>query len=135
MAETNILFWILLSFFDYVNISMLRDFLKDFLVGNRNAKSALKIHKQQSVNNRITLNYIREYLKTDIRAFKMHHIVYLVYLAAIIPRYIIILFANLFFKEYSLYIMLAFFCVDTVFFVVYRLQLNSFLSSKYRNGK
>ena len=48
---------------DSVVITDLRRLLLDFLIGARNRKSIRKIHKQQPLKERVTLSYIKSYLK------------------------------------------------------------------------
>ena len=49
--------------FDIINISDARKILLDFLIGRRNRKNAMKIHREQILWNRMTMDYIGPMLK------------------------------------------------------------------------
>ena len=121
---------------DSIVITDLRRLLLDFLIGARNHKSIRKIHKKQPLKERITLSYIKSYLKKYQSDFKLYHTIYLIYLIIIIPQYILLFTANLVYGYNSRYLAYVLLGIKIV------LQIHlfctagcSFYNTKFRNGK
>ena len=62
---------------DLIIVTDLRIILNDFLVGNRNRKSARKIYEQQNLKNKITMSYVREHIDTCLKDFEKYHRLYM----------------------------------------------------------
>ena len=134
-----ILLYVALILLDIDLITDLRWILLDFLIGARNRKSIRKIHKKQPLKERITLSYIKSYLKKYqpyVTDFKLIHTIYIVYLSILIPQYILLFTANLVYGYNSRYLAYVLLGIKIV------LQIHlfctagcSFYNTKFRNGK
>ena len=95
-------------FLDIANIGILRDLVYSFLLSKRNSKGAKKIHRIQSGRHKLTLSYIKHYTIYP-KAFKRFYLLYLSYMASIIPQYafiVIIFFMSKTAFNYALYSLL-----------------------------
>lgn len=117
---------------DYITISSLRSFLIDFLIGRRNRKSAHTIHSQQPLKERITLSYIKPFLKHYIAEFKFHHRIYMVVIYTIIPQYFSLLLCGFIWGIKSIYLLGCFASLKFIICLVIRLQTDSNRISIYR---
>ena len=120
---------------DSIVITDLRRLLLDFLIGARNHKSIRKIHKKQPLKERITLSYIKSYLKKYQSDFKLYHTIYLIYLIIIIPQYILLFTANLLYGFNSRYLVYVLLGVKAVIETHLWYVGGPLWLSKYRNGK
>ena len=120
---------------DRVLITDLRRLLLDFLIGARNRKSIRKIHKQQPLKERVTLSYIKSYLKEYQSDFKLYHTIYLIYLIFLVPQYILLFTANVVYGYNSRYLGYLLFGIKVVLAVHLCSIVGPLLHSKYRNGK
>lgn len=87
----NLILLLYLSVFigDISFLGDLRTILRDILIGNRNRKSERKIYQSQDLRNKVSLSYIKPYLKYHIQAFERWHKVYKVYPLAMIQKYVV----------------------------------------------
>ena len=125
----------ILVLLDALAISSLRSLLLDFLIGARNQKSARKIYAQQSLKDRILMSFIKTFLKNHMSAFKVYNCIYLVELATLIPQYAILLIANMQYGIQSLCLVFSLIGIKGLLNIFMRIQVDSLMRSKYRNGK
>lgn len=117
---------------DFIVISSLRRFLVDFLLACRNKKYVKKIHTEQLLINRITLDYIQPLLQKNVSIFRRYQKLYMVILYTILPQYIILLISNFLIGMNSLYILALFAIIKLIIALVIRFQTDSLLISRYR---
>lgn len=132
MLERIIYLDFVMLILDSVTICSLRRFLLDFLMIKRNRKSVKKAHTEQSIKNRITLNYIKPLLKQNISEFSLYHKVYIVVLATLVPQYIILIACNVILGLKSIYAIGFFAAIKLIICVVIRLNVDSNMVSIYR---
>ena len=92
----------LLVIMDISNTQRMRDLVFSFLLSRRNIKGAKKIHKVQTRKDRITLKYIENYTKYPNR-FKTFQKIWVVHLYSLLPRYCLIVFLGIFFRDRLIY--------------------------------
>ena len=131
MEKHLILLGVLLVLLDSLAVQALRRFLMDFLIGQRNMKSARKIHAQQSLRDRITLSYIPSYLKRYASQFRFHHRVYLALLFTLVPQYLLVIISALLFGDGVRSALYVFCGIKLLLLVAIRLQVDSSLRSVY----
>lgn len=130
MKKLFVLLFFLLFLIDLLVINFARKLLFDFLIGKKN--NALKIHQQQKCKYRITMSYIKLYIKQNLYQFKVFHCIYLFELFTLIPQYIILLVSNIFIERY-VHIPLIIFCViKFLFFIVYWCQFDVNRVSRFK---
>ena len=94
--------------YDLGLLYFLRDLVYSFLLSKRNQKGAKKIHKSQSLKNRLTLSYIEEHAVYQ-KQFKRFYRLRLGYIYALIPQYVILAASFIISKNVALaYLMLLF---------------------------
>lgn len=126
---------ILLILLDCYAISELRRFLLDFLIGQKNRKSALKIHSEQSVMDKLTLSYIPSYLKQYVSQYRFHHCVYLVLIVSLLPQYVIVIILNVLLAYNSRIVLYVFCGIKLLINISIRLQVDSLRQSIYGKRK
>ncbi len=122
----------ILLLIDTLVICNLRRFLLDFLIGCRNKKVALRIHKEQAMWERLTLSYMEPYLKRYVQPYKKFQSLYARVLYTLVPQYFILLICNFCIKEKSLYVLAMFVIIKLVVDVVVRSHQDASLVSIYR---
>lgn len=120
---------------DALTINILRQFLRDFLIGQRNRKSARKIYEAQSPKDRFTLGFIKNHLTRYQKDFKIYHGIYMAELYSLIPQFIIVILCNILLWEKSIYVTGGFIAVKMLLFASIRVQMDGSWCSKYRRGK
>lgn len=135
MTELILILDVLLLTMDLVAVDILRWFLRDFLIGQRNRKSARKIYEAQSPKDRFTLGFIKNHLTRYQKEFKIYHGIYMAELYSLIPQFIIVLLCNILLWEKSIYVTGGFIAVKTLLYASIRVQMDSSMRSIYRRGK
>ena len=133
----DLIFWldVVLLVIDSLVISIYRDFLFDFLIGQRNRKSARKIRQAQHRKERITLSFILGHLTRYKKEFRFYQRIYMGELYSLVPQYLIVLVCNFLLWERSLYVTGGFAVFKILLLLVVRLQTDSSHRSVYRRGK
>lgn len=133
----DLIFWldVVLLVIDSLVISIYRDFLFDFLIGQRNRKSARKIRQAQPRKERITLSFILGHLTRYKKEFRFYQRIYMGELYSLVPQYLIVLVCNFLLWERSLYVTGGFAVFKILLLLVVRLQTDSSHRSVYRRGK
>ena len=129
MFRNRILLYALLFISDSIAIDFLRHLLMDFMIGARNKRIARAIYNQQSLMNKVSLGFIRQYLTSYLAAFRVHHTLYIMELLTLLPQYIVLLATD---NNHYLC-----FCIvlKTSLFIYVRLRFDSLRRSKYRKNK
>lgn len=135
MTKIVLLFDVMLLLADAIAVDILRQFLRDFLIGQRNPKSARKIYEAQSPKDRFTLGFIKNHLTRYQKDFKIYHGIYMAELYSLIPQFIIIILCNILLWEKSIYVTGGFIAVKMFLFAAIRVQMDSSMRSIYRRGK
>lgn len=135
MTEILLLSDVLLLTMDSLAIGILRWFLRDFLIGQRNPKSARKIYEAQSPKDRFTLGFIRNHLTRYQKDFKIYQGIYMAELYSLIPQFIIVILCNILLWEKSIYVTGGFIAVKMLLYASIRVQMDGSKRSKYRRGK
>lgn len=117
---------------DFVTIADLRKFLLDFLYVKKSKKNISQIYYAQSTGQRITLSFIKQYLKKYVREFSFFHRLYLTVLYTLVPQYIVIILSNYFLGLKSIYILCCFAFLKLVVCVLVRINVDSNRVSIYR---
>lgn len=117
---------------DLITISALRRFLLDFLIDSCNRKTAKKVHREQSLSQRITLAYIHSFLKRNMLAFQRFHRLYVALIYTIPLQYVMVAACNVFFHSKSLYVVALFAFFKLIIALFVRTQTDSNLISRYR---
>ena len=73
ILSADILIFIIIVLFDCLNIMFSRDLLLGFLACQMNEKKARKLHASQSISSRIRMNYIKPYIKRNVKAFQVNY--------------------------------------------------------------
>lgn len=120
---------------DSLVISTYRDFLFDFLIGQRNRKSARKIRQAQPRKERVTLSFILGHLTRYKKEFRFYQRIYMGELYSLLPQYLIVLVCNFLLWERSVYVTGVFVALKTIMLLLVRLQTDSSRRSVYRRGK
>lgn len=121
----------LLILLDCLAVSALRRLLLDFLIGQRNRKNAIKIHSEQSLKDRITLSYVKLFLKQYVSQFRFHHRVYLILIISLLPQYAIVFTFNWLLKFNSRFLVYIFCGIKIFIIFAIRLQTDSLRTSIY----
>ena len=121
-----------LCIIDSITISALRRFLIDFLIDSCNRKSAKRVHREQSFSQRVTLAYIRSFLKRNMLAFQRFHRLYMALLYTIPLQYVMVAACNVLFYNKSIYVVALFALVKLIIALFIRTQTDSNLISRYR---
>ena len=132
MVDVILYFDCILCVLDLVTISAIRRFLFDFLIDCKNRKSANKFHAQQSLSQRITLCYIQQALKKNVRIFRRYQKLYTIILITLFPQYIILFICNITMGIKSLNVLILFALIKLFIAITIRFQTDSNLMSKYR---
>lgn len=135
MTKIVLLFDVMLLLIDSLTVDILRWFLRDFLIGQRNRKSARKIYEAQSPKDRFTLGFIRNHLTRYQKDFKIYHRIYMAELYSLIPQFIIAILCNILLWEKSIYVTGGFIVVKMLLNASIRVQMDGSKRSKYRRGK
>lgn len=117
--------------FDIINISDARKILLDFLIGRRNRKNAMKIHREQILWNRMTMDYIGPMLKKHRREFRIFHILYKTLIYSLAPRYLILVMVHIFAPSAIWYVFLCYFIIEICIAILYRIVLGPNRRSVY----
>lgn len=125
----------ILLLMDVILVSDLRRLLLDFLVGQRNRKTMIRIHKNQHLKDRITLSYIKPLLKRYISNFQFYHIIYMIVIISFFPQNIIIIIIHIILKNKVRYVLYLLLCVKAFALILIRLQYDSSRISKYAKKK
>lgn len=116
---------------DVVTVSNLRKFLFEFQIPSQNRKKGVRIPKELSLKNKITMDYIKPLLCRYTRDFTFFHSIYLGVIYTTVPQYFILIFAHDFLKIESVYIMLFFILIKAVINLIIRLHQYSNRKSIY----
>ena len=122
-----ILLVVILFLLDCLIIKYLYRLLFGFLVGQKNKKSATNILNEQSIKDRLTLNFIKDYLKNRNRKKEFSFIqkLYIVNLTLLLPIYLCIALCALFFWEKTPIVLSVFLIIKVVEFFLIRLQFDA----------
>ena len=126
-----LLLLLLLILIDLAVIPALRSFLWDFLMIRRNKQGMKRNLSLQTKWDRITLNYIGVQLTQHQCAFQFWHGIYLAVIYSILPQYLLVGIALLFFDTIAAYIIGFFVIIKTLLGLAVRLNMDSNLVSKY----
>lgn len=122
----------LLMLCDCLLVSEARKLLYGFLEVKRNHSGARKIHKSQSVKNRIFLSYVRDHVTEakHLKLYKRFRFIYFLELGSIIPQYIAVAWM---WNEGRITEFLILICaaIKIVLLVYFRIHLNSNRQPKY----
>ncbi len=130
MLKTKLLICFLLILFDFINLVDFRKLLYSFLLSKRNKRGAKKIHRKQTLKDRLTLSYINVYTDYN-KEFKFFQKCYTVYSCSIIPQYLILIIANLLSLSYTFMLGGFFFITKVIIAIVLRSQFSSNRISKF----
>ena len=94
---TSLCFFMLV---DGLSISQARHLLLDFLCGSTSRHKYKKIHKSQTVRDRLLLIYIKSYIRyeSDSAIYKKYLRLYLIKLFSMLPQYTVLIICFLFFN-------------------------------------
>ena len=124
-AKVLVSFVILLVLLDCITITSFRRLLVGILIDARNRKSADRINKEQTSLSKITLSYIPDYLKRNIKYFKKFHFLYLVDLYSLVPQYFILGIFTAFWPIQSRYLYCFFIGIKILMNIIIRFQVDS----------
>ena len=124
-AKVLVSFVILLVLLDCITITSFRRLLVGILIDARNHKSADRINKEQTSLSKITLSYIPDYLKRNIKYFKKFHFLYLVDLYSLVPQYFILGIFTAFWPIQSRYLYCFFIGIKILMNIIIRFQVDS----------
>ena len=124
-AKVLVSFVILLVLLDCITITSFRRLLVGILIDARNRKSADRINKEQTSLSKITLSYIPDYLKRNIKYFKKFHFLYLVDLYSLVPQYFILGIFTAFWPIQSKYLYCFFIGIKILMNIIIRFQVDS----------
>ena len=131
IIEILILLYICLLLLDILYLLDLRKLLYSFLLSKRNLKGARKIHKEQTVKNKILLSYIKQYA-IYTKEFIFFKRLYIVWLFSLVPQYVILLIVNMFSQLATMILLCVCFVIKLIIvFVVIRSQFNSKRISRF----
>lgn len=130
MIPVIILFYIFLILLDVVLILDLNKLVYSFLLSKRNIKSAKKIHKSQSIQNKLTLAYIKDFTAYP-RAFNFFQKIRMIEIFSIIPQYATIVIVNIFSRVPTIILLVSFSTIKIAFNVIARIQFNSNRISRF----
>ncbi len=99
METTLLLSLLLIVLLDVAAIRLIRKLLLDFLAGAHNRKTARRIHNEQSYDDRLTMNYIAEYLKRHQKEFRFWLRFYHGLVWSLPPKYVFIIVMAVLFQE------------------------------------
>ena len=130
MVKILIISYIFIVGIDLFNSIDLRKLVYSFLLSKRNIKGAKKIHLSQTLKNRFTLKYIKDYTIYP-REFRFFHTCWIIHICSIIPEYILIIIVN-FFSILNASILIAVLVVlKLIFSVLIRMQFSSNRISRF----
>ena len=135
MIQEIISFDLIILFTDAALISFLRKFLIDFLRVDNSKNVARRAYRSQPVRNRITLSFIKSYLKTNIAVCIRYQRLYITILYTLVPQYVIIVASNFILGMNSLYVVGFFEVVKLPLLLLVRMNLDSNKVSLYRKYK
>jgi len=122
----------LLIISDFLIFRTWRRFLFDFLAVRR-SNSLAKMLAEQSIKDRITLDFIFPLLKKNKETFSAYHAVYKMLLYTMIPVYIVVAVCHLFMGFQSEYVFYVVAGVKIFFASIVRVQQDGSHNSKYRS--
>lgn len=117
---------------DIVTISDLRKFLLDFLRVKKSRSNANGVYAMQSLQDKITLSFIKAHLKKYIKEFTIFHRMYMVVMYTLIPQYFIIIISNVLLGMKSMYVLCFFAGVKLIVCFLVRINVDSNRVSIYR---
>ena len=91
--------------FDAATILVLRELVYSFLLTKRNVKSGKKIHQQQSLKERVTLAYIKEYTLYP-KKYNLFQKMRVACYVEIIPKYVLLGVVTFFHQKNSLILLI-----------------------------
>ena len=133
-AVTHLLYF-LLVLLDIIILSDARHILLDFLIGQRNRKSAIQSHSEQTFKNRVNMGYIYPMLKNHQKTFKRYHILYLLILCSLVPQYVTIVLIHTLVPNAIKYIVAFCLIVRLLLAIFYRHKLGPQRISVYAKKK
>ena len=117
---------------DSVTISDLRKFLLDFLRVKKSRRNANAVYAMQSLQDKITLSFIKAYLKKYIKEFTIFHRMYMAVMYTLIPQYFILIMSNVLLGMKSMYVLCFFAVVKIIICFLVRINVDSNRVSIYR---
>lgn len=117
------LFYFLILLLDLIIVSDARKLLLDFLIGQRNRKSAVLFHSGQPFFSKLNMGYILPLLKKYQATFKKYHALYLVILYSLIPQYITVVLFHVYLPHIASYLMGLYLFARVLLSAFYRLEL------------
>ena len=117
---------------DIVTISDLRKFLLDFLRVKKSRSNANGVYAMQSLQDKITLSFIKAHLKKYIKEFTIFHRMYMVVMYTLIPQYFILIMSNVLLGMKSMYVLCFFAAVKLIICFLVRINVDSNRVSIYR---
>lgn len=117
---------------DSVTISDLRKFLLDFLRVKKSRRNANAVYAMQSLQDKITLSFIKAHLKKYIKEFTIFHRMYMVVMYTLIPQYFILIMSNVLLGMKSMYVLCFFAVVKLIICFLVRINVDSNRVSIYR---
>jgi hypothetical protein len=117
---------------DSVTISDLRKFLLDFLRVKKSRSNANAVYAMQSLQDKITLSFIKAHLKKYIKEFTIFHRMYMVVMYTLIPQYFILIMSNVLLGMKSMYVLCFFAVVKLIVCFLVRINVDSNRVSIYR---
>ena len=117
---------------DIVTISDLRKFLLDFLRVKKSRSNANAVYAMQSLQDKITLSFIKAHLKKYIKEFTIFHRMYMVVMYTLIPQYFILIMSNVLLGMKSMYVLCFFAVVKIIICFLVRINVDSNRVSIYR---
>ena len=122
---------ILMMLLDFLNITMSRELLLEFLTGETNKRKARKLHAAQNITSKIRMNYIKPYVTKYIKLFRIYYYIYQCTLFTFIPRYATALFFYFILNECLYYYLICVFTIDLLVFFSIRIQFKADHTTKY----
>ena len=128
----HIYFVLCLFAIDCITIRIIRKLLRDFLRSKKNKWAMYRLHESQSLESRITLDYIYPLLKRNQTAFVRYRRLYLLVLYSVVPQYLIILLLYLTITNYAVFAIFIFGAIKIIIYIIVRANFDGTMVSVYR---
>ena len=135
MSKNDCLSFIIIALLDAIALNALRDILLDFLIGSGNRKSARKIYNQQRLKDRITLGFIKQYIKRNLSSFKAFYRAYMIELFSLLPQYVSLFSVYILYRAQNKVYLISVIVIKLALNIILRLQVDPLMRSKYRGQK
>ena len=120
MVKLNILLYFCLILWDLLLVYDLRRLVYSTLMIKRNKRTAKKIYKQQGLFDKISLNYIINYIESPKarKEYYVFHFLYIFQIVFFIPQYVFLIFINIVFVQIMKYILCIVVIIKLIFLII-----------------